>query len=210
MNRARFGTVGTALPGVEVRIASDDEILVRGPNVFMGYLNDEAATSETLIDGWLHSGDLGKLDADGFLHITGRKKEIIITAGGKNITPKNVEAALKNMEAVNEAVMIGDKRKFCSALLTLDPEWVQRYAASTGKDAASLHDDADVRALVQAGVDKANEQFARVEQIKRFAILPRNFTVADNELTPTLKIKRRIIYQNWAHVIEELYENDDA
>jgi long-chain acyl-CoA synthetase len=204
-NRAKFGSVGPALPGVDVRIAEDEEVLVRGPNVFLGYYKEPEATAETLVDGWLHSGDLGKFDEEGFLHIIGRKKDIIITAGGKNITPKNIESALKNLEPINEAVMIGDRRKFCSALVTLDPEWVERYAAAHQLDPGTLHDNAEVRALIQEGVDAVNAKLARVEQIKRFAILPRNLTVEDRELTPTLKVKRRIVYENWANLIESLY-----
>ncbi len=200
-----FGSVGPALPGVEIRIAEDEEVMVKGPNVFMGYYNNPEATAETLTDGWLHSGDLGKFDDEGFLHIIGRKKDIIITAGGKNITPKNIEAALKHIELINEAVMIGDRRKYCVALLTIDPDWAAAYAAEHNLDAATLHENATVRDLVQKGVDEANNKFARVEQIKKFAILPRNLTVEDKELTPTLKVKRRIVNTNWSEVIESLY-----
>lgn len=206
--RTKFGTVGPPLPGVEVKIADDDEILVKGRNIFAGYYKDEGATSSTLSeDGWLHSGDLGAFDADGFLKIIGRKKEIIITAGGKNITPKNVEEALKSIPLVNEAVMIGDTRKFCSALVTLDPEAIVTWAKEKGVDPATAHENEEVIAEVQAGVAAANEQFARVEQIKKFRILPRNLTVEDKELTPTLKVKRRFVYENWADLIESMYED---
>lgn len=203
--RTRFGTVGPPVEGCEVRIAEDGEICVRGPNVFKGYYKDQVATDEALIDGWLHSGDLGEIDPAGFLKITGRKKEIIITAGGKNVTPKLIEAALKNITPVNEAVMVGDARKYCVALLTIDTEWAEEYAKEQGITAESVHDYEPLRAMIEAGVAEANQKFARVEQIKKFAILPRNFTIEDRELTPTLKVKRRFIYDNWADEIEALY-----
>lgn len=200
----KFGTVGPPIPGVEVSIAEDDEILVKGPNVFMGYYKDEEATSETLEGEWLRSGDLGAFDGK-FLKIIGRKKEIIITAGGKNVTPKNLESALKNHEMVNEAVVIGDRRKFLSALVTIDPDAAEAWAKEHGGSAASLHSDAKLRADIQKHVDEMNAKFARVEQIKKFTILPRNFTVEDSELTPTLKVKRRIVNDHFADEIEAMY-----
>jgi long-chain acyl-CoA synthetase len=203
--RYRFGSVGPALPGVEVKIAEDDEILVKGPNVFLGYYKDKEATEATLSNGWLHSGDLGAFDADGFLSITGRKKDIIITAGGKNITPKNLEAAIKNHELVNEAVVIGDRRKYLSALVTIDPEAGAAWAAANGEDANALHESAKLRASIQAHIDEMNQQFARVEQIKKFTILTRNFTVEGGELTPTLKVKRAKVNDHFAQDIEAMY-----
>jgi long-chain acyl-CoA synthetase len=203
--RVRFGTVGPPIPGVEVRIADDGEILVRGPNVFLGYYKDDDATAATLKDGWLHSGDLGSFDDDGFLQITGRKKEIIITAGGKNIAPKNIEAALKNHRLINEAVVIGDRRKFLSCLLTLDPDAAAAFAAERGLPTSTLADDATLRAELQAAVDAVNHELARVEQIKRFTVLPRNLTIEDGELTPTLKVKRSKVYRNWERAIEGMY-----
>jgi long-chain acyl-CoA synthetase len=200
----RYGTVGPAVPGVEVKIAEDEEILVRGPNVFLGYYKDEEATNETLKDGWLHSGDLGKFE-DGFLRIIGRKKEIIITAGGKNITPKNLEAALKNHELINEAVVIGDRRKFLSAVVTLDPDASPAWAQANGADLATLHENPKLRAELEKYVEEMNQKFARVEQIKKFAILARNFTVEDGELTPTLKVKRRMVNEHFADEIEAMY-----
>ncbi|MBX3247102.1 MAG: long-chain fatty acid--CoA ligase [Myxococcales bacterium] len=202
----RLGTVGPVVPGVTVRLADDDEILVKGPNVFLGYYKDEEATKEALDeDGWLHSGDLGAFE-DGFLKIIGRKKEIIITAGGKNITPKNIEAALKNHELVNEAVVIGDRRKFLSALVTLDPEASAKWASQRGLSAANLHESAEVRAEIQRWVDaEVNAKLARVEQVKKFTILPRNFTVEDGELTPTLKVKRRNVNLSFSKEIEAMY-----
>ncbi len=199
--RTRFGTVGTRLPGVEVKIARDGEILVKGPNVFMGYFKDLEATRATLVDGVLYSGDLGAFDADGFLTITGRKKDIIITAGGKNIAPKNIEAALKQDELISEAVVIGDRRKFLSALITVDPEVADRLGVSDG----SLHESARVRELVQRRVDLVNHDLARVEQIKRFRVLPRALGVDTGELTPTLKVKRNKVQELWANEIETMY-----
>ena len=201
----RYGTVGPAIPGVEVKIAEDDEILVKGPNVFMGYYKDEEATKETLdADGYLHSGDLGKFE-DGFLSIIGRKKEIIITAGGKNITPKNIESALTNHELIEHAVVIGDRRKFLSAVLTLEPEAAKKWAESKGLDAATLHKNETLIAEIQSWVDEMNKQFARVEQVKKFTVLERSFTVEDGELTPTLKVKRRIVNENFGDQIEAMY-----
>ncbi|MCB9703863.1 MAG: long-chain fatty acid--CoA ligase [Myxococcales bacterium] len=203
--RFRFGTVGPALPGVEVKIAADEEIVVRGPNVFLGYYKEPQATAETLIDGWLHSGDLGAFDEDGFLKITGRKKEIIITAGGKNVAPKNIEAALKNHPLINEAVVIGDRRKYLTVLVTLDPDAGAAFAKEKGIAAGDLPEHADLRAEVQRAVDEANKELARVEQIKKFTVLPRNLTIEDGELTPTLKVKRKKVHEKWSAAIEAMY-----
>ncbi len=206
----RFGSVGPAIPGVEVKIADDDEILVKGPNVFLGYYKDPEATASTLSDGWLLSGDLGAFDDDGFLSITGRKKDIIITAGGKNITPKNLEAQMKNHDLVNEAVVIGDRRKYLSALITVDPEAGEAWAAANGEDANALHRSAKLRASIQAHIDEMNSHFARVEQIKKFTVLARNFTVEDGELTPTLKVKRAKVNDHFADEIESMYAEGGA
>jgi long-chain acyl-CoA synthetase len=163
-----------------------------------------------LIDGWLYSGDLGKFDEDGFLTIVGRKKEIIITSGGKNIAPKNIEAALKSLDIVAEAVVIGERRKFLSALITLEPETVQQFAEANNLEGQELHKDPLVIAEVQRGIDEVvNPQFARVENIRKFTILPRNFTVEDGELTPTLKIKRRIVNEHFTEEIEGMYAGLD-
>lgn len=205
----RFGSVGKPLPGVEVRLAEDGEILVRGKNVFKGYFKDPAATAEALIDGWLHSGDLGAFDGDGFLHITGRKKEIIITAGGKNIAPKNIEAALKGHPLVEEAVVIGDRRKFIGALLTLQAPAVATWLAEHGHaDGAAPHVHPAVLAELDAWIARINQEFARVEQVRKFRVLPRSLTLEHEELTPTLKLKRRNIDRNWSDVIESMYRED--
>lgn len=202
--RTKLGTVGVPLPGVQVKLAEDGEILVKGPNVFMGYYKEPAATAETLIDGWLHSGDLGAFDGDGFLSITGRKKEIIITAGGKNIAPKNIEAAIKESPLVSEAVVIGDRRKFLVALVTLDDAAVDAWMKGRGL-AGTPHDSVEVVAEVQRVIDDVNTKLARVEQVKKFKILPRQFGIDTGELTPTLKIKRKVVNQNFSAEIESLY-----
>ena len=200
----RFGTVGRPLPGVEVRLAEDGEILVRGPNLFTGYYKDPAATAETLVDGWLHSGDLGSFDADGYLSITGRKKEIIITAGGKNIAPKNIEAALKNHPLVEEAVVIGDRRRFLAALLTLQGPAAAAWMTEHGH-IGEPHSHPELLAELERWVETVNRDFARVEHVRKFRVLPRSLTQEDGELTPTLKLKRRVIDRNWSDVIESMY-----
>ena len=165
----RFGSVGKPFPGVEIKIADDGEILARGPNIFRGYYKNPEATSETIVDGWLHTGDIGTIDEDGFLYITGRKKDIIITAGGKNITPANLENGLKQNQYISQAVVHGDRRPFLSALITLDPEEIVPWAQKQGiedTDMASLANNAQVRALVQEAVDTVNEKVARVEEVK--------------------------------------------
>lgn len=203
--RTRFGSVGPAIPGVEVRIAEDGEIQVKGPNVFMGYYKEPQATAETLVDGWLCSGDLGKFDQDGFLHITGRKKEIIITAGGKNIAPKNIEAALKNHHLIAEAVVIGDRRKYLTALIVLNPEAAQKFASERGIS-GPLHESPEIRREVQQAVDEVNTHLAQVETVKKFTILSRAFGIDTGELTPTLKVKRRKVNESFEREIEAMYE----
>ncbi len=203
----KIGTVGQAWPGSEVKLGPDDEILVKGPNVFMGYFKDEVATKDTLVDGWLHSGDLGKFDEDGHLSIVGRKKEIIITSGGKNIAPKNIEGALKNLDLVSQAVVIGEKRRFLTALITLDPDAASKFAQARGLEGQTLHEHPTLLAHLQKEIEeKVNSLFARVEHVRDFRVLPRDFTVEDGELTPTLKIKRRIINENFEDEIESMYE----
>lgn len=204
--RTRFGSVGLPIPGAEVKIAEDGEILVKGGNVFLGYYKDEAATNDTLNDGWLYSGDLGSYDKDGFLFITGRKKDIIITAGGKNIAPKNIEHAIKNNELVGEAVVIGDRRKYLSALVTLDPEACEAYANANGLPNDNLHESAEIQELIEEHIQNyVNPQFARVEQIKKFHVLHRPLSIEDGELTPTLKVKRNKVSTNFADEIESMY-----
>jgi long-chain acyl-CoA synthetase len=194
--RTKIGTVGPPIPGLEVKLGDDGEILIRGPNVFLGYYKEPEATADALRDGWLCSGDLGSFDKDGFLSITGRKKEIIITAGGKNIAPKNIEAAIKELPIVGEAVVIGDRRKYLTALVTLEP---------TAADKVS----GDIRSTIQAKIDEVNRSLARVEQVKKFAILERPFGIDTGELTPTMKLKRKVIAQKYAREIEAMYSDDN-
>ena len=195
--QTRFGTVGTRLDGIDVKIADDGEILAKGRNIFLGYSKDEEATKAALDEnGWLYSGDLGSFDGEGFLTITGRKKDIIITAGGKNIAPKNIEAALMEHENITQAVVIGDRRKFLSAIVAVDPEKL----SAAGGDTASFE------ASIQTHVDAINERFARVEHVRKFSVLPRELDQDNGELTPTMKIKRRIVNENWAELIDSMYD----
>ncbi len=207
--QTRFGAVGKPLPGLEVRLADDGEILVRGRSLFKGYFKEATATAETLIDGWLHSGDLGSFDADGFLHITGRKKEIIITAGGKNIAPRNIEAALKNHPLVEEAVVIGDRRKFLGALLTLQPSAATWLRERGHTPEGALHEHPELLAELGRWVEMVNRDFARVEHVRKFRVLPRSLSQEQEELTPTLKLKRRIIDRNWSEQIESMFAGDE-
>ena len=206
----RFGTVGRPLPICEVKIADDGEVLMRGPNIFTGYYNNEEATRETLnADGWLHSGDLGELDADGYLSITGRKKDLIITSSGKNISPSNIENALKLSRWISQAVVYGDRRPYLTALLTLDPDEAGALAdcvGSSSKDLADLAQDDSVRAELQKAVDEANRKFARIEQVKKFTILERDLAQDEDELTPTLKVKRNVVYERYAEDFTRLYD----
>ncbi|MHB1569665.1 MAG: AMP-dependent synthetase/ligase, partial [Solirubrobacteraceae bacterium] len=204
----RFGTAGRPLPGCEVSIASDGEILLRGPNVFGGYFKNDAATEEVLgEEGWLATGDLGSLDPDGYLQITGRKKDIIITSGGKNISPANIEAALREIRWVSEAVVYGDQRPYLVALLTLDRDDADVLAERVGAPVgvAEMAGDERVRDELAREVEEVNQRFARVEQIKRFAILDRDLTQKDGELTPTLKVKRQAVYAEFRDVLDSLY-----
>ena len=203
----RWGTVGKPFPGCEIRIADDGEILVKGPNVFQGYYKNEEATRETIVDGWLHTGDIGEIDADGFVKITGRKKDIIITAGGKNITPANLEAEIKQSQYVSQCVVIGDRRPYLVALITLDPEEAAKYAAEHGVDVETLPTDGSVQASIQAHLDQVNEKFARVEQVKKFQVLPHDLSQEGGELTPTMKVKRNVVAEKYAGSIDDLYES---
>jgi long-chain acyl-CoA synthetase len=192
--RFRFGTVGPAMPGVELKTDVDGELLIRSETIFAGYLKDEEATSEVLIDdGWLRSGDVGEIDAHGFVTITDRKKDIIVTAGGKNVAPQNIENALKASRFVSQALVVGDRRPYVTALITLDEAEVAKA-------------NGDVDALVEHAVEEVNRDLSRYEQIKRFAIVSREFSAEEGEVTPTLKLKRRVIEKRFADEIEQLYE----
>jgi long-chain acyl-CoA synthetase len=203
----KIGTIGKPFPGCQVKIAEDGEILVKGPNVFQGYYKNEEATRETIVDGWLHTGDLGEVDADGFIRITGRKKDIIITAGGKNITPANFENEMKQHPLVSQCMMVGDRRPYLVALVTLDPEEAAAYAKEHGlpADLEQLADNPEIRASIEAHREKVNEKFARVEQVKKIAILSQDLTQESGELTPTLKVKRAVVADKRQGAIEQLY-----
>jgi long-chain acyl-CoA synthetase len=203
----KLGTVGKPMPGLEMRVADDGELLARGPIVFAGYFKNDEATRETLPDGWLATGDLGAIDPDGFVTITGRKKDLIITSSGKNITPANIENALKETRWISEAVVYGDNRPYLVALLTLDAEEAPKLAEQLRipPDLPSMASSGRVRAELQATVDAVNQRFARIEQIKRFAILDRELSQPDGELTPTLKVKRNVIYRKFADMFDGLY-----
>jgi len=205
----KFGSVGKPFHGVELKIADDGEVLVKGPNIFCGYYKNDEATRETIVDGWLHTGDLGRIDGDGFLYITGRKKDIIITAGGKNITPANLENGLKQSQYVSQAVVYGDRRPYLTAIVTLDPEEIAAYAkehALGTTDAAELAKREEIKGLIQDVLDDVNSKVARVEQVKKFTILPHDLTQETGELTPTMKVKRNIVYEKYASVFGAMYE----
>ncbi|MES1245634.1 MAG: AMP-binding protein [Acidobacteriota bacterium] len=211
-DRFRLGKVGFAIEGTEVRIAEDGEVMMRGPHVFPGYFKNEEATREALdSDGWLHSGDIGELgdlDDKGFLRITDRKKELIITSGGKNVGPQILENKLKQIPVVSQAVVLGDRRNYLAALLTLDPLRAPieaEIAGSPHRDPKDLAGCAVFRAHLEKQVEEINRTLARYETIKRFSILPRELSIEEGELTPTLKLKRRVIHQNHAEEIERLY-----
>ena len=206
--RNKAGTVGRAAPGMEVIIADDGEVICRGGNVFQGYLKAEEKTAQTIIDGWLHSGDIGEIDDEGYIKIVDRKKELIITSGGKNISPANLEAALKTIPVIGQAAAIGDQRKFVSAILVLDPEAAPVWAAANGKGDKSLAElavDPDVIAEVQKGVDEINTQFAQVERIKKFTLTGEEWLPDSDMLTPTSKLKRRGVNARYAEEIEAMY-----
>ena len=208
-DRYRTGAAGWALPGVEIRTADDGEILIRGRHVFMGYFKDEEATRGTLDgDGWLNTGDVGEIDSEGFLKITDRKKNLIITSGGENISPQMIEEKLLTIPAVNQVVVIGNRRKHLTALFTLAPERLAVEAASAGSPATDIASAAmceKFRTYLQEQVDRVNETLARVQTIKKFTILPNEFTIEGGELTHTMKIKRRIINQKYAKEIDGMY-----
>jgi long-chain acyl-CoA synthetase len=205
LERPKLGTVGPAIRNVELRIADDGEVLARGPNVMQGYYGKPEATAEVMRDGWFCTGDIGSLDDDGYLTILDRKKELIVTAGGKNIAPNPIEAELKRSALVAEAVLIGDRRPYVSALLVPDFTALATRAAVEGASREEIVERPDVVALFDEVVNRANDGLARHEQIKRSALLPAEFGIATGELTPTLKVKRRVVAQRWSDAIERLY-----
>jgi long-chain acyl-CoA synthetase len=207
LDHFKFGTVGRGLPHVELKIADDGEILTRGPHIFKEYWRNPEATAETMSGDWLRTGDLGELDDEGYLKITGRKKDIIITAGGKNLTPANIENDLKQSRFISQAVMYGDRRPFPVAMITLDPEeivpWAQEQGLPEGLPELAEHET--VIEMIQVELDRANSNYARVEQIKKFAILDHDLSVETGELTPSLKVKRNIIYERYGNLFDSLY-----
>ena len=220
----KIGTVGRAINETEIKIGEDGEILIRGKHVMKGYYKNPEATNETMINGWLHTGDIGKIDSEGYLSITGRKKEIYVSSGGKNIAPLVIEETMKSIPLVSQCYLIGDKRKYCTALFTLDvgvilrdkvhvernkiPKDPNEQLALLKEKGFSLPDFTDSKDFfkeVEQEVNKLNNRFSNPEQLKKFSILPRDFTIDDGELTPTLKIRRKQINQNWSSVIESMY-----
>ena len=206
--RSRLGTVGPAIPGVELRIAEDGEILARGPNIMRGYWNRPADTEAVIRDGWFHTGDIGELSADGFLRITDRKKDLLVTSGGKKVAPQPIEARLKQHPLVAEAVVVGDRRRFPAALIVPAFDVLSDRLASLGLpagDRAALVGRSDVLGLYCEIVDALNRDLAQFEQVKQIALLPAEFTIAGGELTPTLKVRRRVVETRWQDTIERLY-----
>jgi len=207
-DRIRIGTVGSALPGISVRVAPDGEILVKGGNVCLGYLNDPQATAELIdAEGWMHSGDTGAFDPDGCLRILGRKKDLIITASGKNVAPQNIETDLRNHPLVSEAIVVGEGRRYLGALLTLDPEELTRWSRHHNKlgELEALASDPDLLAEIQAAIDAVNAERSPAESIRKFRVLAHDLTAEAGELTPTMKVKRTVVYEHYAGIIDDLY-----
>jgi long-chain acyl-CoA synthetase len=209
LDGVRFGSIGRALPGVEVAVDQDGELLIRGGNVFQGYYRDPEATAEVLDErGWFRTGDLGRMDADGYAYITGRKKDLIITSSGKNISPVAIESLLRESRYLTEAVVFGDNRPYLVAMVTLDRDEATGLARRLGlePDIRQLAADPRVHAEIQTEIDRVNAQLARIEQIKRFAILDHDLSQEAGELTPTLKVKRRFVYERYADLLGALYD----
>lgn len=212
VGNVKIGTVGTLLPGNSMRIAEDGELLVRGGVVFTGYWRNEQATADAFTDGWFKTGDLGVLDEDGFLKITGRKKELIVTAGGKNVAPAVLEDRLRAHPLISQAMVVGDNKPFIGALITIDPEafdgWKQRNHKGAGASVADLTTDPDLVAEVDAAIKDANQAVSHAESIRKFRILPVDFTEDTGELTPTMKVKRNVVAEKFASDLEAIYAKD--
>jgi len=208
LNALRVGTVGRAIPGVELRIADDGEILARGPNIMTGYFNKPEATAAALEGGWFHTGDIGQIDAEGYLTITDRKKDLLVTSGGKKIAPQPIEAVLKRSPLIAEAVLLGDRRKYAASLIVPEFKALERRLKDLGRPPGAREElivRDDVIALYQEIIDALNRELSQYERIKRIALLPREFTVESGELTPTLKVKRKVVEEKWKEQIESLY-----
>jgi long-chain acyl-CoA synthetase len=204
----RIGTVGQPLPGIAVRVDDDGEILIKGHNVLHGYWNNPEATADAVRDGWLHTGDLGDIDEDGFVRITGRKKEILVTAGGKNVAPSLLEDRMRAHALVSQAVVVGDGKPFIAALLTLDAEMLPTWAANRGRPGLTVEqalDDPEVHAELQRAVDDANAAVSKAESVRKFRILAVDFTEESGHLTPSLKLKRTLVMKDFAEQVEQLY-----
>jgi long-chain acyl-CoA synthetase len=203
----KIGTVGRPSPGVTVRVAEDGELLMRGDHIMSGYWHNSTATEEVLGDGWFHTGDVGEIDEDGFVRITGRKKELIVTAGGKNVAPAVLEDRLRAHPLVSQCMVVGDQQPFIACLVTLDAEAVAPWAAAHGKqpDVAALADDPELVAEIQKGVDEANKAVSKAEAIRKFAILPVDWTEEGGQLTPSLKLKRSVVMKEFAADVDALY-----
>jgi len=210
IGKERWGFVGEPIKGIEVKIAEDGEILTRGPHVFKGYLNDPELTSQTIKDGWLHTGDIGEIDELGYLKILDRKKDIIITAGGKNITPSYIENKLKFSPFIEDAIVIGDGRKYLVALILIDEENVGRWAQQNGIPYTTFEDltkNKSVYNLIKGEVEKVNKTLSQVETIKKFALIPKKLYEEEGDITPTRKIKRKVIEKKYKDIIEMLYRD---
>ena len=224
VGKNKIGSVGPAFPGTELKIAEDGEVLIKGQHVMKGYYNNDKATSETIKDGWLYTGDVGKIDSDGFLFITGRKKEIYVSSAGKNIAPLVIEETMKSIPIISQCFLVGDARKYCSALFTLDVGAILRdnigldsniipkdptqqilMLKENGHELSDFTESDEVRSDIQTQVDLLNQKFSNPEQLKKFSVLPRDFTIDDGELTPTLKIRRKQINENWSDIIDSMY-----
>jgi long-chain acyl-CoA synthetase len=214
VEKRKIGSVGPLIPGVEVKIAEDGEILTRGPHVMKGYFNNPEATAQAIdAEGWFHTGDIGELDPEGFLHITDRKKDIIINAYGKNIAPQPLEALLKSSPYIGTPVLIGDRRKYLVALIVPNFEKLEREAAAMGltfKSPAEMVENQRVRALIQSEIDRFNESLDRQEKIRRFVLLPRDFSIDEDEITPSLKVKRKNIDKKYKSLIDEMYVDEET
>ena len=224
VGKNKIGSVGPAFPGTELKIADDGEVLIKGQHVMKGYYNNEKATSETIKEGWLYTGDVGKIDSDGYLFITGRKKEIYVSSAGKNIAPLVIEETMKSIPIISQCFLVGDARKYCSALFTLDVGAILRdnigldsniipkdpaqqilMLKENGHELSDFTESAEIKSDIQSQVDLLNQKFSNPEQLKKFSVLPRDFTIDDGELTPTLKIRRKQINENWSDVIDSMY-----
>jgi long-chain acyl-CoA synthetase len=211
MENMRFGTVGKAIPGVSLRLAEDGEILARGPNIARGYYRDPAATAAAFLDGWFHTGDVGEIDADGYLSITDRKKDLIVTAGGKNIAPQHLENLLKMDKYISEVMLYGDRKKFISALVVPDYERIEEYAMEHDvlyTDATGLINDPEIVRLIERRIAKVQDEhdIPQYERVKKFILLPQDFSLAAGEVTPTLKLRRKIVTAKFQQQLDALYE----